>query len=202
MMMRILALAVPIPPLATRAPILAAAFALTLPVSSLTPRAWAKTACVTRQELTARGMGIVHKYHVSDGDTVKKGDPIVEFDARLHKAGLKEAQGALDAAKANEELAADALGRLEKLKNSEAVTEQQIAEARIRLMQAKAVKRQAEGAVERVRVQLEDTVIRAALPGQVRGLPTIVGMFVQVGHSLGRVESSQAHCAGQAGTAP
>lgn len=157
--------------------------------------ALAKPACVTRQELTARSMGIVQRYHVSNGDLVRKGDAIIEFDSRLMRAGYKEAQAAVDAAKGNEELATDALLRLEKLQNGEAITAQQIAEAKIRVSQARALKRQAEAAAERVKVQLEDTVLRAEIPGRVQGLPTILGMVVQIGQSLGSIEASGTACA-------
>lgn len=158
----------------------------------------AKQPCITRQELTARSTGIVQRYHVSNGEMVRKGDPIIEFDSRLVRAGYKEAQAAVDAAKGNEELAADALVRLEKLQNSEAVTAQQIAEAKIRVSQARALKRQAEAAAERVKVQLEDATLRAEVAGRVQGLPTILGMVVQVGQSLGSIEVIGSSCA-QAG---
>lgn len=110
------------------------------------------------------------------------------------KAGIKEASGAVDAAKGNVDLAEDAHARLSKLKGSEAVTEQQIAEAAIRLAQARAVHRQAQGALERLKVQLEDTVLRAEIAGTVRGLPTILGMAVQPGQSLGRIEAPPGAC--------
>lgn len=145
--------------------------------------------CVTRQELSSRALGLVSKFHVADGARVRKGDPIVEFDSRALRAGLKEAQGALDAAKANVDLAEDAAMRLEKLVGSDSVTEQQVFEARVRSAQAKAVWRQAQGATERLRVQLEDTVLKAEMDGVVRGLPTILGLAVQPGQSLGRVEA-------------
>ena len=132
-------------------------FLISMPVQI----ALAKSPCVTRQELTAHSTGIVKRYHASNGDVVKRGAPIIEFDSRLLKAGYKEARAAVDAATGNEELATDALSRLEKLAGSEAVSEQQVAEARIRLSQARALKRQAEAAAERVKVQLEDTLIRA-----------------------------------------
>ena len=74
------------------------------------------------------------------------------------------------------------------------MSEQQVAEARIRLSQARALKRQAEAAAERVKVQLEDTLIRAEVAGRVQGLPTILGMVVQVGQSLGSVEANSAGC--------
>ncbi|MEN9809909.1 MAG: Barrel-sandwich domain of CusB or HlyD rane-fusion [Pseudomonadota bacterium] len=159
-----------------------------------TTQALAKTPCVTRQELTARSTGIVQRYHASNGDVVKKGEPIIEFDSRLLRAGFKEAQAAVDAAKGNEELAADALVRLEKLQGSEAVTAQQLAEAKIRVSQARALRRQAEAAAERVKVQLDDTVLKAEVGGRVQGLPTILGMVVQVGQSLGSIEVVSPSC--------
>lgn len=156
--------------------------------------ALAKQPCVTRQELTARSTGIVQRYHASNGDQVRKGAAIIEFDSRLLRAGYKEAQAAVDAAKGNEDLAADALGRLEKLQASEAVSAQQIAEAKIRVSQARALRRQAEAAAERVKVQLEDTTLRAEVNGRVQGLPTILGMVVQVGQSLGSIEVTESAC--------
>ena len=150
----------------------------------------AQPVCITRQELSSRALGLVSKFHVADGARVRKGDAVVEFDSRLLRAGLREAQGAVDAAKANVELAEDAASRLGKLKESDSVTEQQIFEARVRSAQAKAVWRQAQGASERLRVQLDDTVIKAEIDGVVRGLPTILGLAVQPGQSLGRVEAS------------
>ncbi len=161
----------------------------TTPRAVASPPATAGAVCITRQELTARAAGLVSKFHVADGARVRKGAPIVEFDARQLRAGIKEAQGATDAAKANVDLAEDAAGRLSQLQAGDTVTAQQVAQARIQVAQAKAVHRQAQGALERLRVQLEDTVIRAEIPGQVRGLPSILGMAVQPGQSLGRVEA-------------
>lgn len=161
---------------------------------SFMQQAQAQLPCITRQELSARSLGIIQKIHVANGTKVKKGTLILELDARMIKAGLKEGNAAIDAAKGNEELAQDATMRLEKLKGSDSVTEQQIVEARIRLAQAKAVRRQAEAAVERVKVQLEDTQIKADLPGLVQGLPSIIGMPVQPGQSMGRIEADSSLC--------
>ncbi|MFZ9519573.1 MAG: efflux RND transporter periplasmic adaptor subunit [Silvanigrellaceae bacterium] len=163
-------------------------------IAFVSPLAEGKTPCITRQELTARSTGIVQRYHASNGDIIRKGDPVIEFDSRLLRAGYKEAQAAVDAAKGNEELAADALLRLEKLQGSEAVTAQQLAEAKIRVSQARALRRQAEAAAERVKVQLDDTMLRAEVGGRVQGLPTILGMVVQVGQSLGSIEVVGAGC--------
>ena len=145
--------------------------------------------CVARQELTARAQGIVSRYLVSSGTRVKKRQIIVEFDSRLLRAAVKEAKAMLDAAAGNEELAMDASKRFEKLKGSEAVTEQQIVESRIKVRQAGAAKRQADAALDRFKVQLEDSSIRAEVDGIVRGLPSVLGLPVQVGQSLGSIET-------------
>ena len=150
--------------------------------------------CVTRQELSVRALGLVSKYHVADGSMVKKGQILVEFDSRLLKAGRKEALGATDAARANVDLAKDAAQRLELLKSSDSITQQQVVEAKIRMAQAEAVLRQAQGALERINVQISDTVLRADLAGVGRGLPTILGMAVQPGQSLGRIEADPRTC--------
>jgi RND family efflux transporter MFP subunit len=146
--------------------------------------------CVNRQELTARQPGVVSRYLVADGQSVKKGDLLVEFDARLQKAGLREAEGALQAAEANVSLADDALKRLDKLKGTDAIADNQLVETRIRLLQASALAKQASGAHERVSIQLEDTRIRAMIAGVVRGLPNVLGLAVQAGQSLGRIEGN------------
>lgn len=185
------------PPAHALAPLVPLFVSVLLASPSPSPAARAaerKGPCVTRQELSARALGLVSKFHVSDGDAVKKGEPVVEFDARMIKAGLKEASGAVDAAKGNVDLTEDAHARLSKLKGTEAVTEQQIVEAAIRFAQARAVHRQAQGALERLKVQLEDTVLRAEIAGTVRGLPTILGMAVQPGQSLGRIEAPPGAC--------
>lgn len=62
------------------------------------------------------------------------------------------------------------------------------------MSQARALKRQAEAAAERVKVQLEDTTLRAEVAGRVQGLPTILGMVVQVGQSLGSIEVLNSTC--------
>jgi membrane fusion protein, multidrug efflux system len=154
-------------------------------------KVFAEQDCIKRQEITAKSMGIVSKYFVKDGEQVKKGDPLVEFDFRLLKAGLKEAQAILEAANANEELAKDAFDRVSKISANESVTAQQINEIRIRHLQAKAGKKQAEAALERIKIQVEDSTLRAIIPGIVRGIPSSLGVFAQPGQSFGRIERAE-----------
>ena len=159
-----------------------------------TTRAAAAGQCIQRQELTARAAGIVQRYVAAEGQTVKKGDVIVEFDDRQIKAALREADAAVEAAKAHVALAEDAVSRIKKLKSGETVSQQNAVEARLKSAQAVALLRQAEAALERVRVQFDDTRIKAEIDGTVRGLPTVLGLGVQTGQSLGRIEAAPGSC--------
>lgn len=150
--------------------------------------------CISRQDLLARAPGFLQKVYVADGSMVKKGDTIIELDNRLHATGHKEAKAGLDAAKANLALARDGYERIKKMKGSDSVSEQELFASKIRTEQAKAAFDQAEAVFERTGIQYEDTIIRAAVDGQVRGLPHVLGMYVQAGQSLGRIEVKGTNC--------
>jgi len=150
--------------------------------------------CLLRQELTARAAGIVQNYLVKNGQTVEKSTVIIEFDDRQLKAAKLEAEAAAEAAKANVALAADALNRLKKLRSGESVSHQNVVEANLKHAQALALQKQAEAVLERVKVQLDDTKISATIPGKVLGLPSVIGLAVQPGQSLGHIEGSDPSC--------
>ena len=140
------------------------------------------------QELTVKGQGSIDVYKVKEGDCVKPGDIILELDHRLLKAGLKEAKAGVDAAQSQLNLAEDGYKRLQKIKNSDGVSEQQLVESSIKVSQARASLNQAKASKERVSIQLSDAVIKAKIKGTVIGLPTVLGLYVQPGTSLGRIE--------------
>jgi RND family efflux transporter MFP subunit len=150
--------------------------------------------CFTRQDLLARSPGFLEKVYVADGAKVKPGDVIAELDSRLLKAALKEARAGLDAARASLALAKDAAHRLDKLKGSDSVSEQELFQVKVRVDQAKASVDQAEGAHERISFQVQDTMIKAAIDGEVHGLPQALGIYLQAGQSLGRIEAKGTGC--------
>lgn len=151
--------------------------------------------CYTRQDLSARSNGFVTRVLVRDGQEVKKGDLIAELDNRALRAALKEAKAGVAGAKANVALAEDAHRRLKKLAASDTVAEQELFNAEIKAEQARAQFEAAQATLERVQVQLDDTRLKAEIDGRVSGLPQVKGLFVQAGHSLGRVEAASSSCA-------
>lgn len=168
---------------------------LLLAVEATAVTAPAKAApCYARQDLTARSQGFVEAVLVKDGALVKKGDVLVQLDARLLAAGRKEAAAGVQAAKAQLRLAVDGHKRLKQMAASDTVTEQELVQAEVRVEQARAQLAQAQAVLERVSTQLADTEIRAEVDGKVLGLPNVKGLFVQAGQSLGRIEATEAPC--------
>ncbi len=150
--------------------------------------------CVPRQDLTARTAGIVTSIHKKPADAVAVGDLIVALDDRLLVAGLKEGEAALEVARASEALAKDGFDRIQRLQASDTLSDQQKVESRLRLAQARAARAQAEAALDRLKIQIADTKIRAEVAGIVRGVPQVKGLFVQYGTSLGYVDATKADC--------
>lgn len=151
--------------------------------------------CSLRQELTARAAGIVQNYLIKNGQHVEKGAVIIEFDDRQLKAAKLEAEAAAEAANVNVALAQDAVNRLKKLRSGESVSHQNVVESNLKHAQALALQKQAEAVLERVKVQLDDTKISATIAGKVLGLPSVIGLAVQPGQSLGRIEGVDPACA-------
>jgi len=156
--------------------------------------------CYARQELAARAPGFLERVLVADGQDVKKGDVLVELDARLLKTAVRESKAGVAAAKANLDLAQDALSRLKQLAAKDTIAPQELFQAEIRVAQAKAGHDQAKAVYDRTAIQLDDTVLRAAFDGRVQGLPQVKGLYVQAGQTLGRVEAGKSAC--QAGVKP
>lgn len=156
--------------------------------------------CFIRQELTSRATGILTAINIAENTQVSVGDTIISLDDRLLVVGLKEAEAALMMTRSQEKLAKDAFDRVASLKGGDSVSKQQIVESQLKLSQARAGVAQAEAVVERLKIQISDTKIRAEIAGIVRGLPLVKGLFVQFGQSLGYIEASAPEAGAQSGT--
>jgi multidrug resistance efflux pump len=138
----------------------------------------------------------------SENSPVSPGDVILSLDDRLLVVGLKEAEAALLMARSQENLAKDAFDRVATLKGGDSVSKQQIVESNLKLAQARAGVAQAMAVVERLKIQIADTKIKAEIAGVVRGLPRVKGLFVQFGQFLGYVEATAPKTQAQGGHCP
>jgi RND family efflux transporter MFP subunit len=107
----------------------------------------------TASTISSKLMGTVRAVHVSEGDLVKKGDPLVTLDRRQVEAQLQKAQ-------ANAEVAEKEYRRYEQLLSTQSVTQQEFDRAEARHRQARA-------AVAAATVSLKDAGVRAPYDGRV-----------------------------------
>lgn len=102
-------------------------------------------------EITSNITEFVRAIHFDDGDTVKKGDLLVELDKAEEEAALKSAKAQLAERQA-------AFTRAQELVQQQALSTATLEEREARL-------RQIEGQIEALEAQLQDRVIRAPFEG-------------------------------------
>jgi RND family efflux transporter MFP subunit len=169
---------------------------LALASALATPAAAAE--CYTRQDLSARAPGFVQRVLAHDGDVVKKGDVLVELDARLLETAVREAKAGVDAAKAQLVQAEDGQRRLKQMAASDTVAPSELIAADAAVAQARAAHDRAKALRDRAAIMLDDATIKADVSGRVSGLPLVKNLYVQAGQSLGRIEGDAKACVASA----
>lgn len=122
---------------------------------------------VAEVEVRARVSGYLDKVHFRDGAIVKAGDLLFTIDQRPYRAALQEADATLASAKARVDYAAADIERAEALRRSGNIPEQVFDQRRQALLTARADFDRAQAALNRARLDMEFTEIRAPLTGRV-----------------------------------
>ena len=117
----------------------------------------------------------IERYLVEEGQTVERGQALVQLDARQYDAALNQARASLLRARANVDLGKKELARARALvaKNVLSRADLDVKENQLRVAEADVA--QLEATVAKAEVDLEDTVIRAPTPG------VILEKFKEVG---------------------
>jgi HlyD family secretion protein len=120
-----------------------------------------------RIELSPRFMGQVKWIGVRKGDTVTNGQVLVLLDDAEQQARVKEIEGRVASARVGVEKATLDYERMRKLIASKIETPQNEDDYRLRVDSAKAVLREAQGALDMAKTYLDWTVIRSTINGVV-----------------------------------
>jgi membrane fusion protein, multidrug efflux system len=123
-------------------------------------------AAVDEVDIRARVSGYVDKIHFVDGSIVKAGDLLFTIDQRPYQAALDEAQAALASAQARVEFAQGDLERAENLRKTGNITGQIYDERAQTLATAKADVNRMSATLNRAKLDLEFTEIRAPISGR------------------------------------
>jgi RND family efflux transporter MFP subunit len=111
--------------------------------------------------------GRIDHYFVEEGQSVHKGDPLVQLDDRDYRAVVARTEGGLAVARANAVLAASDLKRGRALRAQHVISEQEIDVLRNKAAVTRATVREIEAELAQARINLEYTTLRAPTDGVV-----------------------------------
>lgn len=129
-------------------------------------------------ELRARIEGVIHTIHFKDGQYVQQGDVLFELDDAEHQAALRLAQAELNSAEATLRQAQQVLNRYQSLKSSDAISRNDVDNARMQRDVATAAVAQANARVEARKLTLGYTRITSPVSGRIGHSQFHVGSLV------------------------
>ena len=121
---------------------------------------------VDQVDLRARVGGYLDKIHFVDGAIVKAGDLLFTIDQRPYQTALEQAQADLNSAKARVDFNQTDLDRAESLRKTGNIPEQGYDQRRQSLLVSRADLDRATAALDRAKLDMEFTEIRAPLAGR------------------------------------
>lgn len=133
----------------------------------------------------------VVKVLIDDNQAVTEGSPLVELDPNDFDVRVQMAAADLEAAKAEDEQAAQDARRYEKLGETDEVSKQQMDRAVLRARTAAAKLASAKAALRKAELDLSYTKIASPTSGHVARRAVEVGAFVQPGQALLAVVSDK-----------
>jgi membrane fusion protein, multidrug efflux system len=138
-------------------------------------------------QITARVAGAVDNVKFVEGQTVKKGDPLVVIEVDRYQVAVDQAKAALDKAAASEKLAEAEVSRRQGAvaQNPGLVTGEEIATFQTQVETSKADMESARQALRVAQINLRDAYVRAPFDGAIQTRTVQQGQYLQPGAILG-----------------
>lgn len=144
-------------------------------------------------DASSRVMALVTAVRVRVGDSVRRGQVLVEIDPQTAAGQVGQARGGLAQAQAGLALAERNYERFKALAETEAASELELDMARSQYEQAKGAVEQARGAVSAASSVASESRVAAPFDGYVTAKMVEVGDLAAPGKPLLRIESASAH---------
>src|SRR5262245_3823737 len=157
-------------------------------VASRDVRQWdeftGRVTAVETVELRPRVSGYVERVAYEEGQEVHKGDLLFLIDQRSYRAAFDRARADLERARSESALAASELTRAQTLVDGRAISREECDARKAAATQASAAVRGAEAALDRARLDLEFTEVRAPIDGRAGRAVVTVGNLAQADSTL------------------
>ena len=140
---------------------------------------------VERVELRARVSGYLDSIAFNDGQVVRRGDPLLRIDRRPFETAITDAEARLAAARSQVVLSEREFARAGNLLQYRAGSEASLEQRTQALEAARAAATQAEAALQRAKLDLEFTEIRAPISGRIGRHLVSPGNLVSGGEGSG-----------------
>lgn len=131
--------------------------------------------------IRARVNGYLQEVHVEDGASVEAGELLFTLDQRPYRAAYAAARGRAEQARATLQQARTHLSRSEQLREADAVSEEELEEARTSVATARAALAAANAEAEAAALDLEYTEIRSPIGGRLSARTVDPGDLIQGG---------------------
>lgn len=157
-------------------------------VASREVRQWdeftGRVAAVETVELRPRVSGYVERVAYQEGQEVRKGDLLFLIDQRSYRAAFDRARAELERTRSEAKLAAGEYARAQRLVDERAISREEFDARKAAAAQGSAAVRAAKAAVDRARLDLEFTEVRAPIDGRAGRALVTVGNLAQADSTL------------------
>jgi RND family efflux transporter MFP subunit len=135
-------------------------------------------------DVRSRVAGTIEAVRFTEGEVVRKGQPLFTIDSRAFRAEVARAEAQVVALKTQAELARADLARSEKLVSVNAVSQQEIDQLRAALRSAEASQKGAEAALVQARLNVEYANVTAPVSGRTSRANVTPGNLVGAGDAV------------------
>ena len=143
-----------------------------------------RVTAVETVELRPRVSGYVERVAYEEGQEVRKGDLLFLIDQRSYRAAFDRARAELERARSESKLAGSELARAQTLVDARAISGEEFDARNAAATQGNAAVRAAEAALDRARLDLEFTEVRAPIDGRAGRAVVTVGNLAQADTTL------------------
>ena len=143
-----------------------------------------RVSAVETVELRPRVTGYVERVAYEEGQEVRKGDLLFLIDQRSYRAAFDRARAELERARSESKLAGSELARAQTLVDARAISGEEFDARNAAATQGNAAVRAAAAALDRARLDLEFTEVRAPIDGRAGRAVVTVGNLAQADTTL------------------